>query len=1466
VAINIKDRIKQGSNTYGTGTLNLDVSYSSSGFQDFSVLGDGAKTYYAIEESPSGWEVGIGTYSTGSPAKLSRDTVLSSSNNGSRVDFQGSGLLYVTYPAEKAVFGDENNVVSITGLSVGQTGITFNDGTNQSTAANPYLYWKATDGSNTSNITTTGNVKVTGAGSVTVSLSSGATNTFTVSGESQDLSSYATKAYVTGASGHLQTQITQNSNNIASTGATNASSIATNASNISSNTSNINTVSGLLYNNWTIQGDSSATSGVVDKGELVKITGAGSVSVSLGGTDNRTVTVSGQSEDLSSYATTDYVTGVSGDLQTKITQNTNNIASTGATNASAISIVSGIATGKDNYQYWTVTDGSNSENIQSTNTVKFTGAGNTTVSYAASGNTVTISGTAGGGGGGDYNFKVTDGDTSPDTISSGQTVTWTGAGNTTVSYNTSSNVFNISGADQDLSSYATTNYVTGVSGDLNAKISANTYSWTATGINTTGSRSGSVIESSDVLSVSGTSGVGVTFSSGTGSEPNQFTVSHNTGVLGNFGLNLTPNNFISRVELDAYGHITGLGYSGVTGAGGSGNYDNWKLAAFGGSSTDIDSGETVTFKGVNGASVTRSANIITIDAAGASGGGGSGISCSDINIVGSGGQLTVTRSDCTFTIAITGSGITGGGGGEDAYTHWILQADGKTANIQNGYAVTITGAGNNVVAMTTGDDPIVTISGVGDFYDGFYAKGVNTGGGAVNQRIENNDYIDIRGLMGLTVTASGKSGGVEYTVSGFEATDTITGVVKLDHNISGGSATTAATPSGVKKFVTGHLEASGYQYWTASDGLSTTQINKHDRLNIKGVGIVSGVGEFADDVSTITISGLRYTAGTGVHTIADSERIINVKAGTTSQSGIVLLDHDISGASPDTAATPSGVRQYVDDQIATSGFDYWTLSSEGASTEINKHDTVTIEGKGIVTGIFTVGDSSSTIKISGKEYSAGQGIGINGSRVISVTGIDGGMIVNGTVTNADLVNDSITITGANGITGGGEIELGGTGEIGCILGSTSATGIVMLQDSAEDGVTDKAITPNAVYDISGILRTDIDAKAPKTGSYLVLELSPDLSHERNFVAGTGLAGIDAGANNSFTLGISGIDSTMIVDGTVANVDLVNDSVTVNAGNGLNGGGEVDLGDAITINVSGIDGTMIVNNSIANEDLINDGITITAGTGLHNGGAVVLGSSVRVDVSGIDSSMIVNGSVANVDLVHDSVTVTAGTGLGNGGEIDLGTAKTIDITGIDSTMIVDGTVANVDLVHDSVTVTAGTGLGNGGEIDLGTTKTIDITGIDSTMIVNGSITCDDLGNTVNLDCITDNGATTTNNITIGMLDASGVRTPMKSGTGGSPQTFDLATASVFTHTMSASTEYTFNATNPTAGQRFMVRLENGGSSTVHTTGWFGDGATEWPSQTAPTLTSTAGFVDVFGFLCLRAGHYEGFIIAQNISGV
>ena len=100
----VKDRVKETTSTTGTGTVTL--SGASTGFQSFSVIGDGNTTYYAIVNSSAGeWEVGIGTY-TASGTTLSRDTVLESSNSGSLVNFAaGNKDVFVTYPAERSVIG-----------------------------------------------------------------------------------------------------------------------------------------------------------------------------------------------------------------------------------------------------------------------------------------------------------------------------------------------------------------------------------------------------------------------------------------------------------------------------------------------------------------------------------------------------------------------------------------------------------------------------------------------------------------------------------------------------------------------------------------------------------------------------------------------------------------------------------------------------------------------------------------------------------------------------------------------------------------------------------------------------------------------------------------------------------------------------------------------------------------------------------------------------------------------------------------------------------------------------------------------------------------------------------------------------------------------------------------------------------------------------------------------------------------
>jgi hypothetical protein len=101
----VKDRVQVTSTTTGTGTVTLGSAVS--GFQDFSVIGNGNTTYYAIVgQGTTEWEVGLGTY-TSSGTTLSRDTILESSNGGTAVNFSaGTKNVFVTYPAEKGVYLD----------------------------------------------------------------------------------------------------------------------------------------------------------------------------------------------------------------------------------------------------------------------------------------------------------------------------------------------------------------------------------------------------------------------------------------------------------------------------------------------------------------------------------------------------------------------------------------------------------------------------------------------------------------------------------------------------------------------------------------------------------------------------------------------------------------------------------------------------------------------------------------------------------------------------------------------------------------------------------------------------------------------------------------------------------------------------------------------------------------------------------------------------------------------------------------------------------------------------------------------------------------------------------------------------------------------------------------------------------------------------------------------------------------
>jgi hypothetical protein len=103
MALVLKDRVKETTNTTGTSDA-YALGGAATGFQTFtSVLSNADTTYYCCTDGTS-FEVGLGTFASSGPT-LARTTILESSNSNNPVDW-GSGTrdIFITQPAEKAVF------------------------------------------------------------------------------------------------------------------------------------------------------------------------------------------------------------------------------------------------------------------------------------------------------------------------------------------------------------------------------------------------------------------------------------------------------------------------------------------------------------------------------------------------------------------------------------------------------------------------------------------------------------------------------------------------------------------------------------------------------------------------------------------------------------------------------------------------------------------------------------------------------------------------------------------------------------------------------------------------------------------------------------------------------------------------------------------------------------------------------------------------------------------------------------------------------------------------------------------------------------------------------------------------------------------------------------------------------------------------------------------------------------------
>lgn len=205
-------------------------------------------------------------------------------------------------------------------------------------------------------------------------------------------------------------------------------------------------------------------------------------------------------------------------------------------------------------------------------------------------------------------------------------------------------------------------------------------------------------------------------------------------------------------------------------------------------------------------------------------------------------------------------------------------------------------------------------------------------------------------------------------------------------------------------------------------------------------------------------------------------------------------------------------------------------------------------------------------------------------------------------------------------------------------------------------------------------------------------------------AGAGLTG--GGTDGAVTLSIS--------SGDITNAMLANSSLTVGAGNGLTGGGSIALGGSGTLNIGAGTGITVNANDVAldttnNRNVDHSSVTLTAGAGLTGGGnitasrsfAVGAGTGIAVNADDVALSHLGLEALSdpNADRIlfwDDSAGATAW--------LSTSSASGLSLSG---TTLSLSAIPNSSLANSSVTYSSGNGLTGGGEVALGGSATFNI---------------------------------------------------------------------------------------------------------------------------------------------------------------
>lgn len=604
-----------------------------------------------------------------------------------------------------------------------------------------------------------------------------------------------------------------------------------------------------------------------------------------------------------------------------------------------------------------------------------------------------------------------------------------------------------------------------------------------------------------------------------------------------------------------------------------------------------------------------------------------------------------------------------------------------------------------------------------------------------------------------------------------------------------------------------------------------------------------------------------YTAGSGLQLVGT---VFNALTASTSVTGVTVLTNTID-SSQSKALTPKAVNDanYLasGDNISVlvndSGYLNAHPSISAASSSDNAGRTyiqdVLLDSNGHVTGVATASETGI------ESYTAGTGLALNGNEFYtsgdadfnSVTVATGVILTSATpaVTTNKLYNiggtlyfNGSVVDSAGGGGGGanwtvadglGNSEVIASGDTVYVSGvgsvtSTYATATNIISVSG----TDTTYTAGSGIELSG---TTFNAKTASTSASGITTLTntidtsetkaltPKAVNDANYLSGTlnqNTTGSAATLTTARAIAVTGdVTGTVNFDGST------NVSITTSLS-----AGAVDLAhmsdDSVGITELSATGTASSSTFLRGD---NFWTTPTASVDID-------ALSVGADVHQTDDHFIFSDNGTEKKITFSSLQDAVFADVSGDGTIAAGGALTIADDKIGSGELVDACSAvtsfTAPLIEGSTSVQ---------------TPLIEYTNGDDAITINsgGSITL-----------------------------AKAVKGAIATATEDATVVIDLRDSNYFEITLGANvTDIDF--TNGSVGQRFIIRFEQPSganysivySAVTHDLDGGGSPATvtvSWPGGTAPTMTATNDKADTYGFIVRAEGHFDGYVIGQNIS--